>query len=276
VKIQQLLLAGIHRLEAVKIESAARDARLLLSNALGCDASRLIFEQDDIVSADVLAKFERSLKTREKFQPVSQIIGGREFWGRWFEVSTDVLDPRPETETLVEIALNTPRAGSILDLGTGTGILAISLAAEWPASQVTATDISTKALMVARRNSGSHDVSARINFLESDWFENVTGKFDLIVSNPPYISADEMKQLAPDVKNWEPALALTPGGDGLSAYRKIAEKLQLFLNSNGIALFEIGYAQGTDVCDIFLKNGFRNVHVETDMSGHDRIVVIHC
>lgn len=274
MNVQQVLQAGTKKLKTARIENAAKDARLLLSHAFGCEASRLFLMHEDDVPEDVLAKFERSLSAREQFQPISQIIGGREFWGRWFEVTSDVLDPRPETETLVELAIKSVHANSILDLGTGTGVLAISLAAELPKSHVVATDISSAALAVAMRNAEIHKISKRIEFSQSDWFENIGGKFDLIVSNPPYISAKEMEELALDVKNWEPELALTPGGDGLSAYREIASKLRSFLNNDGLGLFEIGYAQGQDVCEIFIANGFGNVRVEQDMNGHDRIIVV--
>ena len=211
---------------------------------------------------------------REKFQPVSQIIGGREFWGRWFNVTSDVLDPRPETETIIDLALQHGPAERVLDLGTGSGILAVTLAAEWPEVRAVAVDISQDALNIAAKNAESHNVTNRVNFGLSDWFDAVSGQFDLIVSNPPYIAASEMGTLSPDVRNWEPFMALTPGGDGLEAYRTIAFMLGQFLAEDGVALFEIGYAQGADVVGIFENAGFTNVSVLQDMGGKDRVVIV--
>ncbi len=239
-----------------------------------CEPSRLILMEDDEVHPDVFRTFDGYLASREKFQPVSQIIGGREFWGRWFSVTPDVLDPRPETESLIEAALQHGPFQRILDLGTGSGILAVTLAAEWADARAIAIDISSEAIAIASKNAAAHDVADRVNLIVSNWFDAVAGQFDLIVSNPPYIAAAEMAELSPDVRNWEPFLALTPGGDGLESYRTIASMLNEFLADEGLALFEIGHTQGTDVVKIFQDAGFANVTVSQDLGGKDRVVAV--
>ena len=274
VTVHEALTSATAWLTDTGIPNANVDARVLLAHAMGCEPSRLILMEDDDVHPDVFRTFDGYLASREKFQPVSQIIGGREFWGRWFSVTPDVLDPRPETESLIETALQHGSFERILDLGTGSGILAVTLAAEWSDARAIAIDISSEAIAIASKNAAAHDVADRVNFIVSNWFDAVAGQFDLIVSNPPYIAAAEMGELSPDVRNWEPFLALTPGGDGLESYRIIASKLDQFLADDGVALFEIGYTQGADVVEIFGAAGFANVTVSQDLGGRDRVVTV--
>ena len=148
------------------------------------------------------------------------------------------------------------------------------MAAEWSDARAIAIDISSEAIAIASKNAAAHDVADRVNFIVSNWFDAVAGQFDLIVSNPPYIAAAEMGELSPDVRNWEPFLALTTGGDGLESYRIIASKLDQFLADDGVALFEIGYTQGADVVEIFGAAGFANVTVSQDLGGRDRVVTV--
>ena len=274
VTVHEALTSATAWLTDTGIPNANVDARVLLAHAMGCEPSRLILMEDDDVHPDVFRTFDGYLASREKFQPVSQIIGGREFWGRWFSVTPDVLDPRPETESLIETALQHGPFQRILDLGTGSGILAVTLAAEWSDARAIAIDISSEAIAIASKNAAAHDVADRVNFIVSNWFDAVAGQFDLIVSNPPYIAAAEMGELSPDVRNWEPFLALTPGGDGLESYRIIASNLDQFLADDGVALFEIGYTQGADVVEIFGAAGFANVTVSQDLGGRDRVVTV--
>lgn len=274
VTVHEALTSATAWLTDAGIPNANVDARVLLAHAIGCEPSRLILMEDDDVHPDVFRTFDGYLASREKFQPVSQIVGGREFWGRWFSVTPDVLDPRPETESLIETAVQHGPFQRILDLGTGSGILAVTLAAEWSDARAIAIDISSEAIAIASKNAAAHDVADRVNFIVSNWFDAVAGQFDLIVSNPPYIAAAEMGELSPDVRNWEPFLALTPGGDGLESYRIIASKLDQFLADDGVALFEIGYTQGADVVEIFGAAGFANVTVSQDLGGRDRVVTV--
>lgn len=274
VTVNEALTTATKWLTDAGIPNADVDARVLLAHAMGCEPSRLLLMDNEEVHPEVFRTFDGYLASREKFQPVSQIIGGREFWGRWFSVTSDVLDPRPETESLIETALQHGPFERILDLGTGTGILAITLAATWPDARAIAVDISSEAIVVATKNSVAHGVADRVNLIVSNWFDAVAGQFDLIISNPPYIAAAEMAELSPDVRNWEPFLALTPGGDGLAAYRLIASLLDKFLADGGLALFEIGHIQGPDVVLIFQAAGFVNVTVLQDLGGKDRVVVV--
>jgi len=274
VTVNEALTTATKWLTDAGIPNADVDARVLLAHAMGCEPSRLLLMDNEEVHPEVFRTFDGYLASREKFQPVSQIIGGREFWGRWFSVTSDVLDPRPETESLIETALQHGPFERILDLGTGTGILAITLAATWPDARAIAVDISSEAIEVATKNSVAHGVADRVNLIVSNWFDAVAGQFDLIISNPPYIAAAEMAELSPDVRNWEPFLALTPGGDGLAAYRLIASLLDKFLADGGLALFEIGHIQGPDVVLIFQAAGFVNVTVLQDLGGKDRVVVV--
>lgn len=274
VSVEEALRTATKWLSDAGIDGAARDAQILLAHAMECEPPRLLLMHDEEVSPETFRKFDTLLAAREKFQPVSQIIGGREFWGRWFSVTRDVLDPRPETETLIDIALNAGPFARVLDLGTGTGILAVTLMAEWQDSRAIAVDISPEAILIATQNAKAHKVSDRVMSVNSNWFDAVNGKFDLIVSNPPYIAMTEMAGLSPDVLNWEPMMALTPGGDGLDAYRIIAAELPEYLDTDGIGLFEIGHQQGDDVAQIFTDAGFGDVTVSKDMNGHDRIVTV--
>ena len=274
VTVNEALTSATKWLADAGVPSAETDARILLAHAMDCDPTRLVLMSDEEVHPDLFRKFDNLLAAREKFQPVSQIIGGREFWGRWFTVTRDVLDPRPETETIVDLALQQGPFQRVLDLGTGSGILAVTLAAEWPDALAVAVDISEDALAIAAKNASAQGVTERIQFELSDWFDAVGGVFDLIVSNPPYIAAHEMGELSPDVRNWEPFLALTPGGDGLEAYRTIAFMLGQFLAAEGLALFEIGHTQGDEVAKIFRDAGFSKVSVSQDMGGKDRVVSV--
>jgi len=260
-------------LSAAGIENAKQDALVLLAHVMEVDQSAVLARLHDPLPPSALYGMDQVVAVRSLRQPVSHIIGKRGFWNHEFMVNSDVLDPRPDTETLVATALERP-FDNVLDLGTGSGAIVISLLAERRQAMGVATDISAKALDIARRNAGRIGVADRVQFKESDWLDNVNGRYDLIVSNPPYISVAEMETLAPEVRDWEPHLALTPGGDGLEAYRRIAEGLKGALTPKGRALFEIGYRQAVDVKDIFTKAGFTQLEVVKDLSGHDRVIVL--
>ncbi|MEE9455125.1 MAG: peptide chain release factor N(5)-glutamine methyltransferase [Paracoccaceae bacterium] len=271
--VKTALIFGTDVLSAADIPNPGRDAQLLLAHAINTDATRLFLEPARIVSGKNWAKYQQHLNARAQSQPISQIIGGREFWGRWFKVTQDVLDPRPETETLIALALDAGPFKRILDLGCGTGILAITLAAEWGDCEVTAVDISVAALDITAQNADLNGVRNRIKIQHSNWFKDISGRYDLIISNPPYIAKHEMQNLSRDVKNWEPHLALTPGGDGLDAYRAIAKNLRQHLAPNGLGIFEIGFQQGASVSKIFESVGYEAT-ISTDLSDHDRVVTV--
>jgi release factor glutamine methyltransferase len=272
MRLAEALRAGMSRLAAAGVPAAGGDARALLAHAAGLPAERLTLHLSDPLPAEAMARFETSLRARAARQPVAQIIGSRMFWGRKFRVTPDVLDPRPETEVLVGAALQRPFA-RLLDLGTGTGAILLSCLAERPEATGLGTDISKEALAVAADNAAALGLGARAALVRADWFAGVEGRFDLILSNPPYIAAAEMAGLAPDVRLWEPHAALTPGGDGLDAYRAIAAGAPRHLAPGGHLMVEIGPAQARAVMAIFTAAGLETVALRPDLDGRDRVVI---
>lgn len=261
---------GIAALREAGIEDAPRDARLLMARAMKVPADRLTLHLQDQLTAQMEQDFAALVKSRAARQPMAQILGERLFWGRSFEVTRDTLDPRPETEVLVQEALRHPFQ-SMLDLGTGSGCILISCLMEMPDASGLGTDLSDAALRVAARNAVRHGLD-RAKFAASDWFRSVEGRFDLIVSNPPYIAAAEMPHLTPEVRNWEPKAALTPGGDGLSAYRAIAAGALVRLQPGGRLLLEIGPTQAAAVVGLLKKHGLTDLRILPDMDGRDRVI----
>lgn len=270
--LRALIARGTSALDQGGIPNAARDARLLAAHVCDIDPSRVTLHEMDKVSEAAIARFDDAITQRQNHRPVSRIIGVRQFWGRNFQITDDVLDPRGDTETLIAEALKTP-AKRILDLGTGSGILGITLATEQVDAVVVVTDISQAALAVAKANAKRYHVEDRIEFLQSDWFDSLQGKFDLIISNPPYIGENELEGLEPDVIDYDPIIALTPGGDGLAPYRIIAGQAKDYLNKNGRVIVEIGYLQGNEVKNLFLRAGFANVQILQDLDGKERAIV---
>lgn len=250
------------------IDGAARDADRLLAWVLGVEPARLRLADDGELTPDQAARLDAALSARAARQPVAQIVGYRDFYAHRFRVTRDTLDPRPETETLVAAALDLPWQ-SVLDMGTGTGAILISLLAARPGAQGMGTDISAPALDVARSNAHLIGVAAR--FAEADWFSGIDRRFDLIVSNPPYIALDEMAGLSADVRDWEPHAALTDGADGLTAYRIIAAGAAAHLNPGGHLLVEIGPSQGAAVAGLFQAAG-AETRVIRDLDGRDRVI----
>jgi release factor glutamine methyltransferase len=265
------LRAAVARLAAAGVPGAAGDARALLAHALYVAPDRLTLHLPDPIPPEALQRLDAALTARAARQPVSQITGRRLFWGRPFRVTPDVLDPRPETETLVAAALTAPFS-RVLDLGTGSGAILLTLLAERPEATGLGTDLSAAALAVAAGNAGALGLVPRATFRQADWFGDVSGRFDLIVSNPPYIAQAEMAALQPEVRDWEPHLALTPGGDGLDAYRRIVAGVGSHLTPGGRVLVEIGATQGSAVAGFFRAAGLQDVSVLPDMDGRDRVV----
>lgn len=270
--IRGVLLRGSERLAAAGVPGAARDARLLLAEALGLPAGRLTLVMDDEVAISAVRSFDAMLEDRANFRPVAQIIGRRAFWGRAFEVTRDVLDPRPETETLVAAALAGGAPRRVLDIGTGSGAILVTLLCEWPEASGVGTDVSAAALAVAARNAARHGVDARTELRETDWMDGVAGKFDLVVSNPPYIPKGDVPRLSRDVREWEPLGALTIGETGLEAYRAIAGRLDAAMAPGGRVLFETGSDQTAAVSEILARAGFSGFSVHKDMDGRSRVV----
>lgn len=269
--LQTLLTQATRQLREAGIEGAQRDARVLIAHAVGIPADRVTLEAQMDVSAEQASVFKGFCARRIEREPVSKIVGKRQFWGRDFKVTPDVLDPRPETETLIAAALE-HRFERLLDLGTGTGCIPITLLAEQPMAQGLAVDVSQAALEVAQENASFHEVEQRLALGISDWFSGVEGRFDLIVSNPPYITDDEMEELSREVREHDPHIALTPGGDGLEPYRVIARDVDAYLEPGGRLLVEIGWKQGAAVKGIFESAGLRDCNILSDLDGRDRVV----
>lgn len=266
----EALRAAIPRLAAAGIPDAPRDARALLAHAAGIAPDRLTLHLADPLSPEAAAAFEAAITRRAGRDPVSHITGARLFWGRSFRVTPDTLDPRPETEILVAAALSEPFF-KLLDLGTGTGCILLSCLADRPLARGLGTDIHPATLAVAEANARDLGLSDRAEFLASDWLAAVPGRFDLILSNPPYIAEDEMPDLAPEVLR-EPRRALTPGGDGLNAYRAIARGTPARLMPGGRLIVEIGPTQGQAVAALFAAQGLTELAILPDLDGRDRVV----
>lgn len=265
------------RFRTAGLESADIDAFLLFEHVTGLGRLQLLRAPDLVLSAKNVDLLELASRRRLSREPVHRIIGSRSFYGREFELSADTLEPRSDTECLVDLALEllAERRGepiSVLDLGTGTGILAITLVAEFAHSRGVAVDLAPGALVTAQKNAKFHGVGERINFLKSNWFAQVEGRFDLIVSNPPYIVSAAIEGLEPEVQCHDPALALDGGPDGLAAYRLLAAGSGRHLSENGLMLVEIGAGQLHDARAIFEARGFVVRQAATDLGGVERVI----
>ncbi len=267
----QAMAAAAARLRAAGVPDPARDARMLLAHAASVDAARVTLIAPEEIAPEIAERFENLIALRAVRVPVSQLIGVRAFYGREFHISREVLDPRPETETLIDLALNTAFS-RVLDLGTGSGCILVTLLAERPDATGLGVDLSEEACLQASANAVQHGVQDRAQIMQSDWFERVEGRFDLIVSNPPYLAATEMADVAPELRDHEPHMALTDGLDGLSVYRIIAATAQGYLTAQGRVMVEIGWQQGSDVVAIFENAGWGEVTLSHDLDGRARVV----
>ena len=248
------------------------DARLLLQYATGCSHTDLLARPETPVIAPAFAQFSEWVARRAAGEPLAYLLGEAEFRGRVFQVSPAVLIPRPETEVLIELALEKLRglkSPKVLDLGTGSGIVAISLALECPAAQIIAVDVENEAIFVARNNAGR--LGANVDFRHGDWFAPVAGeRFDLIVSNPPYVAAGD-PHLALNGLPFEPQVALTDGADGLSCIHHIVAHAAAHLKPGGWLLFEHGYDQGQVSRNLLSAAGFKSALTHPDLTGIDRV-----
>ncbi len=271
MKLKQILANTANKLYESGIEGAARDARILTAYALQIPISELSLKINEQVSGKITSKLEKLILRRIHREPISKILGRREFWGRTFSINENVLDPRGDTETLIEFVIEKP-VKSVLELGTGSGAIAITLACEWKEVHVTAVDISEEALSLAKNNAEKFNVQNKIDFLKSDWFEAVKGPFDLIISNPPYIGLIEKDEISIEVIKYDPEIALFAGRDGLDAYKKIIPNLAKFLNPGGFVVLEIGAYQSNQVKNMMNVVGFIDTQIVKDLSGKDRLI----
>ena len=262
---------GEQLLETAGIMDAKIDAWLLLEMVAKIDRSFYFTHINEEVDPEVLTEYERVVEKRAEHVPLQYITGEQEFMGMTFKVNSNVLIPRQDTETLVEEALKViePQM-EVLDLCTGSGCILLSILKNAPTVKGTGSDISKQALLVAKENARLHDLEAE--WVRGNLFDNVNGQYDVIVSNPPYISQTEIPTLMPEVAQFEPMEALDGGPDGLDFYRKITQEAPQYLKENGYLFFEIGYDQGAAVQHLMTTAGFSDVTVIKDLAGNDRVV----
>ena len=271
IEYSNLFYDAVKKLECAGFDNPPLDCKRLIDyctkNNVYMDVQKSFLDKYD---AQV---FQFALRRRLSHEPVSHIIGHRNFWKSSFIVNQSVLDPRPETELIVQKVLDIPSNDlSLLDLGTGTGCLAISIALERPDFSIYATDISFDSLRIAKAN--AKNLRAEVKFVQSDWFSNIKHKFDIVISNPPYIRKVDLSSLPLSVQRFEPEIALNAGEEGIDCIKEIVMKLKNHLNPGGIGIFEIGTNQKEMIRKLFNSNGFRQVTFFVDLSGKDRVVCV--
>lgn len=258
------------------VGDAKRDAALLLANVLGEDVGYLYREPDRILTDGEHQRFKRLVCRRAAREPLSHLTGHREFWSLDFLVSGDVLDPRPDSETLIEAVLSARMQGfnprRVLDLGTGSGCLLLTILSEMPDATGVGIDFSEAALVVARKNAHRLGIETRAEFHRSSWDVDLGEKFDLVVSNPPYIPSADIAELQPEVRDFEPHLALDGGVDGLDCYREILSNIRNNLRPGGQLMFEVGFGQALEVGKMMEKSGLSRPEFHTDIAAIERCV----
>ena len=268
---REALGLGEKILTMAEIVDVKTDAWMLLEMAAKIDRNYYYMHMDDEITKEQLEEYEWALKKRAEHIPLQYIVGETEFMGLPFKVNSSVLIPRQDTETLVEEALKVAKPGmKVLDMCTGSGCIIISILHHGKELEGYASDISRHAINVAKENAKLNQVA--VSFETGDLFDHIKGKYDIIVSNPPYIRTEEIAKLMPEVQNFEPFDALDGKEDGLFFYRKIVDQAGDYLNPGGHLLFEIGHDQGQDVSELMVKAGFQNVRVIKDLAGNDRVV----
>ena len=264
------------RLQAAGVDGPVIDARLLVEAAAGASRTDIIADPHRILSDEQEATLESFVARRERREPVSHILGRKGFWKIMLQVNADVLTPRPDTETLVELVLRDLPEGkpfSVLDLGVGSGAILLAILAERPAGKGLGVDVSDEALAVARENAANLGLAGHVALLRGDWTRGLDDAgFDLVVSNPPYVRSAEIEGLAPEVRDHEPRLALDGGADGLDAYRELAPEILRVLKPGGRFAVEIGFDQSAEVEALFRAAGAEGVATHKDLANRDRVV----
>ncbi|WP_214469447.1 peptide chain release factor N(5)-glutamine methyltransferase [Mesorhizobium sp. dw_380] len=275
-----LLREARTRLAAADVDDPTLDARLIVEHFSGTTRTQAIADPERKIGDNSIAAIHAALRRRAGGEPVHRILGYREFYGLRLLLSPETLEPRPDTETLVEAVLPFVKAMAkregacrILDLGTGTGAIALALLSAVPAATATGVDISAGALATATLNAGQLGLGDRFTALQSDWFEKVSGRYHVIAANPPYISSGDIGNLQDEVRDFDPRLALDGGVDGLGPYRIIAAEAARFLEAESRVAVEIGHTQHDEVTDIFRAAGYGLVGAFRDLGGNDRVLV---
>lgn len=274
-----LLAAATARLREAGVEGARRDARLLAGEILGLSLADMIARPERVLGAEDRARLEAAVARRAACEPVSRILGSRAFYGLAFALGGDTLDPRPDSEVLVETALAAIAgrpAPRVLDLGTGTGCLLLAILAERTDATGVGLDAAPGAVAVADANAAALGLASRVEFLIRDWthpaWRDGLGRFDLVISNPPYIPDDDISALEPEVREFDPLRALAGGADGLDPYRVLVPQLPELLLPGGIAGFELGAGQAAAVAELFRRAGLEVTAVPKDLGGIERCV----
>jgi len=278
--VRLVLQEAVEQFRKRKIEAPQVEARLLLAGACGWSSTDFAARQNDLLDARQRAVFHRFVARRLNSEPVYRILGQREFHGHLLKLSPETLEPRDDTECVVDLVLDALRArgltGSKLrfaDMGTGTGAIALALLGELPNALAVATDISEEALDTARKNAVHNNLSERFDTSLGSWTEGLCGRFDFVVSNPPYIASKAIDDLEAEVREHDPRLALDGGVDGLDAYRRILDKTSSYLVAGGFLALEIGFDQADGVRDIALNTGWRCLEVRRDYGKRDRAMM---
>ena len=275
--VEEALARATRRLAEAGVETARLDARLLLASVDGMSASAVLLDPQRVLAAEVESAFGRLVDRRAQREPVSRILGRREFWSLDFAISLATLDPRPDSETLVEAAFaqfGPEPCRRVLDLGTGTGCIINAVLSERPNWVGLGIDIAEEAVAVARANARTLALSERVHFQVGDWDKGLVGSFDLILSNPPYIPSNEIAGLSPEVASFDPLRALDGGTDGLDAYRALAPALLRLLAPHGRAIIELGKGQVSAIADIMEEAGLKAIERRCDLAGVERCLVL--
>lgn len=276
-RVAGLLRDAAARLRTAGADAPRLDARCLLGHATGRDPASLAARGDDVVAPGAVRRFRRLVSRRIAREPVSRIVGAREFWSLTFELGDAVFDPRPDSETLVEAVLSAVRdreaPARLLDLGTGSGCLLAALLGELPNATGVGVDVDPAALRVARRNLARHGLRGRARLVCANWGDAVGGGFDVVVANPPYVAVRDMDDLAPEVAGHDPPRALLGGRDGLDAYREIAPGLSRLVGPAGLAALEVGRGQAGRVAALLRGAGFAAVESRRDLAGVERCLL---
>ncbi|MBC8158930.1 MAG: peptide chain release factor N(5)-glutamine methyltransferase [Alphaproteobacteria bacterium] len=269
---------AVQTLKAAGIEGARLDVRLLAGRAFGLDGAQVLSGRDSVMDCEKVEQFRQLVARRSSREPMAHILGTREFWSLPFRVSADTLIPRPDTETLIEAALDWAKGRdgglSVLDLGTGTGCILLTLLNEWPDARGVGVDINPGAIKIARANAQDLGLTERAEIIESDWATGMEVRFDVIVANPPYIPEGDIAGLEPEVSKYEPGTALAAGADGLDAYRVIAPQISARLSDGGAAFVEIGYGQSDAVSAVFRAASLKVAQTHRDLGGIVRCITL--
>jgi release factor glutamine methyltransferase len=280
VTLRAAVLAARQRFAGANLMDAAGDARVLIAGLLQLSMTEMLVHDNRVLSQDEITRIDAAVERRLKHEPVHRILGHRAFYGLDLALSSATLEPRPDTEILVERLLPHLEAivarkghARLLDMGTGTGAIALALLQECAGVTAVATDISDQALATARENAARHGLQDRFETLRSDWYSALSTRFDMIVSNPPYIASRVIDGLSPEVRLFDPMAALDGGADGLDAYRAIAAGAAVHLEQGGIIGLEIGYDQQQTVTALFVDQGFTFLDASQDHGGQDRVLI---